>query len=201
MQSTASGFAPKCQICAPPLWGDGSVTQLQPAPPCTTAATRDLNAHLKVLRWRKTQHKQKHQPRCATVINLQVFKSINVENKLRLMKVIVTFQQMKRELLGFWQVRLAKSQDLSVLQHLPAMENHGHDTQHHGQLLERAHTGSWQRTGTWAFTASCWEAYSGFSAWEAPPEEDTTRKYFVFFQAKAANSWELTVPDRGTVSS
>lgn len=109
------------------------------------------------------------------------------------MKVIVTFQQMKRELLGFWQVRLAKSKGLSVLQHLPTrhMENHGHDTQHHGQLLEQAHTGRWQRTGTWAFTVSCWEAYSGFSLWEASPKEDTTRKYFVFFQAKlqTLGSW------------
>lgn len=53
----------------------------------------------------------------------------------------MTFLEMKRELLGFGNLRLAKSKDLSVLQHLPNrhIENHGHDTQHHEQLLEQVH--------------------------------------------------------------
>lgn len=58
------------------------------------------------------------------------------------MKAIVTFQQMKRELLRFWQLRLPKSKGLFVLQHLPNrhIKNHGHDIQHQAAAGTSTHS-------------------------------------------------------------
>lgn len=155
-------ISPKTPVLCPPLWGDSLCHTTTASPPL-----HHLQPHqTSMLTWRFQGEEKLSANRS---IDHDVLSSLtNVKNKflkyyhrkLRLKKDIVTFQQMKRELLGFWQLRLAKWKDLSVLQHLPNghIENHGHDTQYCGQLLEQAHTQSWQETGTRGFTKTCWEA-------------------------------------------
>lgn len=116
------------------------------------------------------------------------------------MKVTVTFQQMKRELLGFWQLRLAKSKDLSVLQHLPNrhMENQGHNTV--GSCWNKHSTWSWQNWHLSIYN-ECWEAFSWIFSLGSFTYTRHNWEIFCFLPSKTANSWELTVSDGCTVRS
>lgn len=178
-----------------PLWGDGLSHNYSQSHPVPSTATPDLNAHLKVLRWRKAQHKQKHQPWRVTVINecqKLVFRSITIENKLRLIKVIVTVQQMKRELLGFWQLRLTKSEDLLCSSPSQTGTLRTMDTALNtmGSCWNKHNTCSWQNWHLRIYNELLGSITLGFQSgrfhlWK------TTGKYFVFFQAnlQTLGSW------------
>lgn len=94
------------------------------------------------------------------------------------------FQQMKRELLGFWQLRLVKIKRPFCAPAPPKQAHWDPWTwhSHQGQLLQQGHTWSWQKTEHLQWAAG--KHYSGFSVWKVSPKEDNTMKCFVFFQAK-----------------
>lgn len=175
-------------------------SQSHPGPP---AATPHINAHLKVLRWRKTQHKQRHQPWCVTIINeceTQVFKSISIENKLRLMKVTVTFQQMKREYWSFGTGKIKRP----FCAPAPPKQAHGEPWTRHSTLWAAVGTSTTpgaDKTGTWAFTMSCWEVFCWVFSLGGFTYTRHNWEIVCFLPSKTANSWELTVSDGCTVRS
>lgn len=104
---------------------------------------------------------------------------------------------------GLLATKAGKIKRPSVLQHLQNrhIKNYGHNTQHHRQLLEQAHTQSWQKTGIWEFTISCWEALFWVFSLRVFTNRRHNCKVFCFLPSKTANTQELTVPDGCTVRS
>lgn len=86
--------------------------------------------------------------------------------------------------LGFWQLRLAKSEHLSVLQHLPNRHIENHELKTMGSCWNKHTLRADRKLAPEDLQRPAGKHFSGFSVWEVSPKEDTTVKYFVFFQAK-----------------
>lgn len=110
---------------------------------------------------------------------------------------------MKRELLGFWQLRLAKSKR-PFCAPAPPKQAHGEPWTRHSTLWAAVGTSTTpgaDKTGTWAFTMSCWEVFCWVFSLGGFTYTRHNWEIVCFLPSKTANSWELTVSDGCTARS